>query len=356
MNCTEQTLHDIHAALIDWYGTHKRALPWRETRDPYLIWVSEVILQQTRVVQGTDYYHRFVAQFPTVTALAAADLDEVLSLWQGLGYYSRARNMHKAAQVVANMRDGIFPKDYKTLLTLPGVGDYTAAAVSSFAADAPHAAVDGNLLRVVSRLLGSRLAIDLPEGKAFVKQFVQSLVELGRSAEVNQSLMELGALICLPREALCAECPLAEFCAVTGTGRETELPLKSRKVSVKPRYMLYLLAETEYSEIWLRRREGKDIWRGLYEMPLYEAESAIAAEAVTNIVAEQWGVTIAEALTGEQRRYKHRLSHRLLDIIVVKARVPKNVPIFKGFISVKRGDITTYGMPIILSKAIEDLL
>ena len=163
-------LDEIHTALLAWYHEHQRLLPWRETRDPYLIWVSEVILQQTRVVQGLDYYYRFVERFPSVDRLAEADIDDVLSLWQGLGYYSRARNMHKAARKVVSELGGVFPSDYDTLLSLPGVGDYTAAAVSSFAANAPHAAVDGNLLRVISRLTASEIPIDTPQGKRFVKQ------------------------------------------------------------------------------------------------------------------------------------------------------------------------------------------
>ena len=349
-------LYEIHTALLAWYHEHQRLLPWRETRDPYLIWVSEVILQQTRVVQGLDYYYRFVERFPSVDRLAEADIDDVLSLWQGLGYYSRARNMHKAARKVVSELGGVFPSDYATLLSLPGVGDYTAAAVSSFAVNAPHAAVDGNLLRVISRLTASEIPIDTPQGKRFVKHYVEELIALGRSAEVNQSLMELGALCCMPREAKCNECPLANNCAVAGTGRELSLPQKSRKTAVKSRYMLYLLVESSEGKLWIKRREGKDIWHSLYEFPLYESSEPIDPKRVGEVVERVWGCYTVGSLTGEFRSYVHRLTHRVLYITVLKAKIKEGKSPFKGFIEVRKEEIANYGMPIILTKAMEELL
>ena len=231
-------MDEICHNLFEWYQEHRRDLPWRDTRNPYEIWISEVILQQTRVAQGYDYFVRFIERFPTVEALAEAPDDEVMRMWQGLGYYSRARNLHAAAKQVVAM--GGFPTTYEAIRSLKGVGDYTAAAVASFAFDVPQAAVDGNVCRVWSRVFGIDVPIDSVQGKRLITDIAQSLLPEAHAALYNQAVMEFGALQCVPRNPHCSECPLAHKCMALATGRVEELPIKSHKTKVTPRYLHYL--------------------------------------------------------------------------------------------------------------------
>lgn len=303
------------AALTDWYDRNHRRLPWRETRDPYRIWLSEVILQQTRVAQGLDYYDRFVGRFPSVADLAAADEDEVLKLWQGLGYYSRARNLHAAARQVAERHGGIFPTAYADVRALKGIGDYTAAAVVSFSADAPYPVVDGNVYRVLSRLLDIDTPIDTTAGK---KEFAEAafallaeyLVRKGhRGAGLyNQAVMELGALVCTPRSPQCAACPLAGGCLALKRGTVGERPVKRGKTAQTPRFFHYLHITDEHGRTAIRRREGNDIWKGLYEFPLVETPTGAEFGTLPLPFADfVW--------QGSVRMPKHVLSHRIIHAV-----------------------------------------
>ena len=264
-------MSEIADKLIDWYGVNGRDLPWRRTRDPYRIWLSEVILQQTRIAQGMDYYLRFVARFPDVGALAAADEDEVLKLWQGLGYYSRARNLHAAARQVVERYGGRFPAAYADVRSLKGVGDYTAAAVCSIAYDAPCAVVDGNVYRVLSRLFDLDLAIDTAEGRKAFAALADEQLDRRRPARYNQAIMDFGALQCTPANPSCNDCPLRDECLSLAAGTVAERPVKAGRTRIRPRYLNYLHLECG-GRIALRRRPEGDIWQGLYDLPAIESD------------------------------------------------------------------------------------
>lgn len=267
-------------SLLQWHRQHnKRQMPWKGERDPYRIWLSEVILQQTRVAQGLPYYERFVARFPTVHHLANAQLDEVLKCWEGLGYYSRARNLWQTAGIVANELGGAFPTDYVGLLKLKGIGPYTAAAVASFAFREPRAVVDGNVQRVLARYFGVDTPVDSTQGKKQLANLAQELIETKRPDLYNQAIMDFGATVCLPRGPLCKLCPLSSHCTALAEGKTGILPVKGARPARRERYFHYLVY-TNGSHTYLRQRTGNDIWKGLYEFPLVEADQELKADAV----------------------------------------------------------------------------
>jgi len=254
--------------LVSWYQNNKRDLPWRNTVNPYHIWLSEIILQQTRVLQGTPYYLTFLKAFPTIEDLANASEDKVLKMWQGLGYYSRARNLHFTAKDIVNNFGGEFPKDHNKVLKLKGIGVYTAAAITSFAFDMPYAVVDGNVIRVLSRVFGVSIPFDTSEGKKQFQQLAQELLIEKEAAIYNQAIMEFGALQCKPKSPDCSSCPMQDFCVAYTTNSVAELPVKSKKIKVKERFLHYLLIEQEDHVFLGKRKSG--IWTGLYEFPFLE--------------------------------------------------------------------------------------
>ena len=306
--------HPFSRALLDWYAEHGRELPWRETADPYRIWVSEIILQQTRVAQGYDYYLRFVERFPTVETLAAATEDEVLHRWEGLGYYSRARNLHAAAQQIVAL--GAFPRDYAGVRALKGVGDYTAAAICSFAYGLPTAVVDGNVYRVLARYFAIDTPIDVAAGKKEFAQLAASLLVPERASDYNQAIMDFGAVQCTPRAPRCLVCPLVESCAARSEGRVEDYPVKSKKVAVAHRYFTYvLLVDTADAEpaLFIRRRAAGDIWQGLYEPLLMESPAPLQPEEVAARL-DALGVKTAATLEPLVSDLKHELTHRRLHV------------------------------------------
>lgn len=266
----------IQHQLVNWYERNQRALPWRETDDPYRIWISEIILQQTRVVQGYDYYLRFIEHFPTVRHLAAASEDEVLLLWQGLGYYSRARNLHQAAQQVLQQYEGVFPRDYASVRALKGIGDYTAAAICSFAYNQAYAVLDGNVYRVLARLYDDATPIDSTAGKKRFMQLADTLLSRANPRLHNQAIMELGALQCTPQNPNCAQCPLHSACLACAHQTVQFLPVKSKQTSVKDRYFNYVINICNHRTV-IQQRQHKDIWQHLYEFPLYESDHLLSA-------------------------------------------------------------------------------
>lgn len=257
--------------IQSWYLKNKRELPWRATKNPYHIWLSEIILQQTRVHQGMSYYHKFVSQFEDVSSLANASEQEVLNLWQGLGYYTRGRNLHKASKIITNKYDGCFPTTYANILSLPGVGKYTAAAVASFAFDLPHAVVDGNVYRVLSRYFNSDMFIDTPEGQRFYQKLADELLDSGNPATHNQAIMELGALICTPKNPNCNACPLADSCEAKSKNTWSALPRKKGKIKVHERHLHYFVS-MKNDFLLLQKRGEKDIWANMFEFPMLEGE------------------------------------------------------------------------------------
>jgi A/G-specific adenine glycosylase len=260
---------NISNTLLAWYNENKRFLPWRETQDAYRIWVSEIILQQTRVAQGLDYYQRFLSTFPTVEHLANACETDVLRVWQGLGYYSRARNMHKAAKTVMQQHQGVFPHSYTDLLSLPGIGPYTAAAIASFAKNQPYAVLDGNVFRVLARLLGIDTPIDSTLGKKLFAALAQEHLDPTQPALYNQAIMDFGALQCTPAAPQCSACPFCERCEAARTGTQHLLPVKKGKTAQRKRYFWYFIAYNGHFT-YLQQRQQKDIWEGLYEPYLIE--------------------------------------------------------------------------------------
>jgi A/G-specific adenine glycosylase len=258
----------INNLLINWYNANKRDLPWRHTKDAYRIWLSEVMLQQTRVAQGLPYYEKFVDRYPTVYDMAQADEQEILTLWQGLGYYSRARNMHATAKIVVDQYSGLFPKSYAAILSLKGIGEYTAAAISSFAFDLPHPVVDGNVYRVISRLFAIEEPINKPLGQKSVRTAVHAVFDKQQPALFNQAIMEFGALHCTPKKPLCTRCPIQDNCLALDKGLVDKLPLKEGKTNVKNVVHSYLYFQHKQNTYIEKRESG--IWQNLHQFPLAE--------------------------------------------------------------------------------------
>ena len=299
-------------ALLRWYQTHKRDLPWRGTRDPYLILVSETMLQQTRVEQAKSYFLRFTHRFPNIETLAQASEDEVLKLWQGLGYYARARNLLQAARQITAY--GSFPNNYAAIHSLKGVGDYTAAAVASLAFNLPHAVVDGNVFRVLARHFGIDRPINTANGKKHFTNLAQHLLPPKNAAEYNQAIMDFGALQCLPISPDCASCPLSQSCVALKTNRVKCLPVRPHPLHVSRRYFHYVYVEVEGAEreTVLFRRDGNDIWKGLYEPLLVETDAPCAFPDFTRLPEILKLKETATSLTLLAENVPHRLTHRLL--------------------------------------------
>lgn len=294
--------------LIEWYHEHKRDLPWRNTNDPYLIWISEIILQQTRVAQGYAYYQRFIERFPNLESLAAAEENEVLKYWQGLGYYSRARNLHQAAISV----NGVFPVRYEDILKLKGVGIYTAAAICSFAYNQPHAVVDGNVYRVLSRFFGVNEPIDSGKGKKIFASLAHDLLDKVQPALYNQAIMDFGALQCTPLSPDCTVCPFKNRCFAFNHNMVSSLPIKQNKTKTSERFFYYLLIR-DNGNIYLNKRTENDIWKNLYELPLIESNTALA---VDDFIRKQEFASIFKENSVVNVRLlnktKHVLSHRII--------------------------------------------
>lgn len=296
--------------LLDWYQRHKRALPWRETTDPYLIWLSEVILQQTRVSQGLPYYQRFAANYPTVGDLAAAPEDEVLRLWQGLGYYSRARNMHHTARQIVNDYSGVFPDRYEELLKLRGVGSYTAAAIASFAFREQVAVLDGNVFRVLARVFGLANDIAAPASRKVFQQLANELIPANAPDTFNQAIMEFGAIQCTPIMPDCLFCPLQQSCYAFARGLVEELPVKSKAKAARARFFHYVVFEHS-GQYYLKKRLSGDIWEGLYDFYLYESEAkTLEPHALLKELNEAGIAVEGTQLILPSKAYKHVLSHQ----------------------------------------------
>ena len=296
--------------LINWYQIHKRDLPWRHTNDAYTIWLSEVILQQTRVEQGLPYFHKFLSNFPTVHHFAAASEVQVLKLWQGLGYYSRGRNMHATAQIVVNHFDGIFPNGHDDLLKLKGIGEYTAAAISSFSSGEARAVVDGNVFRVLSRYYGIVTPINSPAGKKEFFKLANELLYLDDSALYNQAIMEFGAMQCKPKSPDCSVCPLNQSCFARLNNRVNELPVKIKKAAQKHRFMNYFICRREL-EIIVRERQAGDIWQHLYDFPCIETDNEMLDEHFLSGVKETFGQEADLSLINSK---KHILTHQIIHL------------------------------------------
>lgn len=375
---SEGPLHALFSrTILQWFCANGRLLPWRETTDPYAIWLSEVILQQTRIAQGMAYWQRFMQTYPTVQLLAAADEDDVLRLWQGLGYYSRARNLHAAARQIVDM--GAFPRTLETIRTLKGVGDYTAAAIGSFAFDIPVAVLDGNVFRVLARYFGIDTPVNTTPGKKLFAALAQSLLpqntsqrfrpdgfslSLSAVSAYNQGIMDFGALVCTPQTPRCEACPLAETCLALREGRVDCLPVKNRTQRVKTRYLTYIYIRWKKKEssvsfssprtsvvpmVAMRRRGGGDIWQGLWEpynASLHE-DSAATAEAE---IIDMLQLASSDTLRLLARGVKHVLTHRILlaDFYLLETEERPLLP--DDYVWIKESDLAHYGVPRLIEK------
>ena len=336
---------DIGEILIDWYLEHKRSLPWRETTDPYQIWISEIILQQTRVAQGLAYFNRFMERFPNVQALAMAEEDEVMKYWQGLGYYSRARNLHVAAKEIVNRWGGVFSSVYQDVLALKGIGEYTAAAICSFAWKQPYAVVDGNVYRVLSRLFGLEIPIDCSQGKKEFAELAQIVLNKKQPDLYNQAIMEFGALQCIPKSPDCLACPLQERCSACAMGKVEQLPVKVGKIVIKPRYFNYLHIRRGNVHL-LNRRDEKDIWQKLYEYPLIETEQAMdfvelqQTEAYQNLMIGAGEIKVLKII----EMPKHVLSHRIIYARFYELEVSRFTSGMQAYLQVPEDELEKYAV------------
>lgn len=303
--------------LINWYRPDRRPMPWKAIRNPYLIWLSEIILQQTRVEQGWPYYQRFTEAYPTVNDLAAAPDDEVMKLWEGLGYYSRARNLLKAARMVSGEYHGIFPNNFSALRTLPGVGPYTAAAIASFVFDEQVAVLDGNVFRILARFKNDTTPIDTGKGRKHYEQLAENALGNSPARVFNQAIMDFGALVCTPRNAGCNTCPLAEECAAKAAQTVYELPVKAKSITRRDRYFHFLIINDPVGNTIIEQRGKGDIWQALYQFPLVETETpGLAAEALPlNNDWPPWLSSDELSFVRSSPPAKHQLTHQTIIVV-----------------------------------------
>jgi len=343
----------IGQKMIAWYEVNKQNLPWRDTENPYLIWVSEIILQQTRVVQGLDYYRRFVDAYPDIFSLANAPIDDVLKIWQGLGYYSRARNMHAAAKQIVDVHVGKFPKTYEGLITIKGIGDYTASAIASFAFGQPVPVIDGNVNRVIARLHGVQQPINKPVGQKEIRAHAEKMMVHNQPGTYNQAIMEFGALQCVPHNPDCNGCIFNRICVAFRSGLVNMLPVKEKTAKIATRYFHYLYVCFD-NRTYIRQRPG-DIWTGLYEFPMIE--TVAETEPDTLIHTPDWqsyfdGQT--PHVAGVSSVVTHRLTHRILKIRFYEIIV--NHPICgENLIEIPVSDIQRYAVPKVIDNFLKSI-
>ncbi|MEL0455010.1 A/G-specific adenine glycosylase [Flavobacteriaceae bacterium SZ-1-7] len=336
--------------LTNWYSNNKRSLPWRKTKEPYHIWLSEIILQQTQVAQGLPYYESFLAKYPTVFELATADEENVLKLWQGLGYYSRARNLHATAKHITNELNGEFPNNYKDLLKLKGVGDYTASAIASICFNETAAVVDGNVYRVLSRYFGIETPINSTKGAKEFKALAQELIDKNNPAEFNQAIMEFGATQCKPKNPDCSVCPFSDSCMAFNNKMINDLPVKIKSAKAKKKHFNFLVFISEDGKTILQKRKGKGIWQNLYQFPLVETNKDVDVESFKIIVENH------ELINGKNFEFTpynneaivHKLSHQHLHTKFWIVNVEKLT--VKG-ISIQ--EIHNYAVPILIGNFID---
>ncbi len=353
MRLKKQDTSAFGKTVMKWYDANKRDLPWRNTKDPYLIWLSEIILQQTRVDQGLPYYSAFAKNFPDVKSLAKANENRVLKLWQGLGYYSRARNLHATAKQVTKNYKGKFPADYNELLNLKGVGPYTAAAIASLAFELPHAVVDGNVYRLLSRYFGIKDAIDSTEGKKKFSKLANQLIDEKNPGTFNQAVMEFGAIQCKPVNPDCNLCPLQNSCYAYFQKQVSSLPVKSKKTLVRSRHFNYLVIHYK-NTVYLNKRAGNDIWKGLYDFPLIETKDK---KSETEIFSSLELKTILEAtefnVHSVSKFYKHILSHQQLHARFVEIEIGKPLK-SKTLIKANLKELEKYALPRLVERYINE--
>jgi A/G-specific adenine glycosylase len=320
---------DFSATLLAWYKNNHRELPWRNTRNPYLIWISEIILQQTRVNQGYEYYLRFIDRFPDVVSLAKAGEEEVLRLWQGLGYYSRARNIYYAAHQIMTEFKGNFPEDYHDIIKLKGIGDYSASAIASIAFKQCYPVIDGNVLRVISRLYGISTPVDSTESRKQTKAILNELIDKTHPDIFNQAMMEIGAMVCTPKSPACTVCPLQQFCFAFENKKTAELPVKGKKITTQSRYFYYMVIHLKTKgrgTIYLNKRIKNDIWKNMYDFPLIESDKETDINQLLAVELPKLLNSAEFIINSVSEEVKHKLSHqtifaRFIEIEIINAGI-----------------------------------
>ncbi len=343
--------------LVSWYKSNKRDLPWRHTRDPYNIWLSEIILQQTRVDQGTPYYLKFIEKYPTVSILAAAPIDDILRTWQGLGYYSRARNLHKCANIIVDKYNGVFPSNRQELIKLPGIGPYTSAAIASIAFGKREAVIDGNVVRVITRLFGIEEDIGERKTSIIIEKIAEELISNIRPDIFNQAIMEFGALHCKPKNPSCHTCDFIGLCSAQKNGTQQTIPFKAKKIKIRTRYLHYLILEIN-NKYFLRKRVGQDIWKGLFEFFLIEvdAENSFDQLEFPEIMIEnsqKWEIV------NESIIYKHQLTHQKIICKFYNIKLDENFKInpmdWQGYQLHSKEEIERLPKSILIVKYLEEM-
>ena len=340
--------------LVRWWEANKRDLPWKNTKDPYKIWISEIILQQTRVEQGKPYFDAFIRKFPNITTLANAKEDQVLKLWEGLGYYSRARNLHYTAKYVSDSLDGIFPSSYQDLINLKGVGPYTAAAIASFAYNLPHAVVDGNVIRLVSRILGISEPVDNPKVHKDINNFVSNSIEYTSPASFNQALMDFGSMVCKPNNPECKTCIFQSFCEANIKNLVSQIPIKSKKAPRKERYFHFIdLRINNEDTTIIVQRSDTDIWKKLYELPMLETfdlRPLIELE-FSNKLQEIFGINdLNFEISFSKRKLTQILTHQKIHGFFYEVKVNNKLEkINPPYYLVKRKKVSNFAFPKIIN-------
>ncbi|MDU1892091.1 MAG: A/G-specific adenine glycosylase [Dysgonomonas sp.] len=341
----------LSSILTTWYEGNKRNLPWRHTKEPYLIWLSEIILQQTRVDQGLSYYNKFAERYPSVDKLAEADEFDVLKLWQGLGYYSRARNLHAASKMIMDEYKGVFPSDYKNVLKLKGVGEYTAAAIVSFSYNKPYAVVDGNVFRVLARIFAIDTPINTTKGRKLFTELADELLDEENPGLHNQAIMEFGALQCVPVSPNCSVCPAQSMCMASAQNKVQAYPKKEGKQKIRERYFYYFDIRSQ-GKMLLHKRTAKDIWQNLYELPLIESSEKLLLEQlpIDYIIKDEQreGLYIKEA-----RSLKHILSHQIIYASFYQVEIDA-LPVMEDYIIIDEADLDDYPVSRLVNKYLSE--
>jgi len=344
------TSKNISKTLTVWYLENKREMPWRDITDPYRIWISEIILQQTRVNQGMNYYLRFVERFPDVVSLANAHEDEVLKYWQGLGYYSRARNLHKTARIIAEKYNGNFPKTHSEILQLKGIGEYTAAAISSFAYNQPYAVVDGNVYRVLARIFGVETPIDSTGGKKEFAQLAENLLDKKEPGLHNQTIMEFGALQCVPVQPDCGICPIQTVCKAYNLNLVDKLPIKASKTKVRERFFNYFYIQYQ-DKIFIQKRTGKDIWQNLFELPLVESDRLFETTEIAQF--ELFSNIPDIEIDSTAPTFKHILSHQRIFARFFTVKILEKNIVLKNLKEIKKDELDNFAVSRLTSLFLE---
>lgn len=344
----------INKLLTDWYLINKRDLPWREKHNAYEVWLSEIILQQTRINQGLDYYYRFIGKYPTIFDLACAREDEVLKLWQGLGYYSRARNLLKTAKIIAANFNGVIPNDYKTLIKLKGIGDYTASAILSIAYNQSYPTVDGNVYRVIARLYNIDIPVNSTQGSKLIKEIANKLLNKNEPGIHNQAMMEFGSLQCIPQNPDCGQCVLKGYCEAYKSNTVNLLPIKEKKTKTRNRYFNYFFIRHGINTC-IQKRKDNDIWKNLYEFPLIESNVAMEFDNLqkTNEWNELFG-DISLQVQLNTKSYVHVLSHQKINAVFYQVKIDKPIGSKCSF-EIAISNLGKYAIPRLIEKYLKEI-